>query len=61
MVRLKTNKKFIKKLREKIGNPKNKDQIKKINTWKIEIEGLYRKGITIIQNGKVQKNYMKKG
>jgi hypothetical protein len=32
MVRLKTNKKFIKKLREKIGNPKNKDQIKKINT-----------------------------
>jgi hypothetical protein len=32
-----------------------------MNTWKIKIEGLNKKGITLIQKDKRKKNYKKKG
>jgi len=57
-MRSKINYKGIKK---KKRYPKNKDLIKKMNTWKIEIKGLNKKRITLIQKDKRQKkNYKKK-
>jgi len=51
-MRSKINYKGIKK---KKRYPKNKDLIKKMNTWKIEIKGLNKKRITLIQKDKRQK------
>jgi hypothetical protein len=52
-MRSKINYKGIKKKKKRY--PKNKDLIKKMNTWKIEIKGLNKKRITLIQKDKRQK------
>jgi hypothetical protein len=55
----KTNKTFIKKLSTKKKSKKQRPN-KQRNIWKIEIEGLNRKGITLIQKDNEQKNIRKK-
>ena len=57
-MRSKINYKGIKKKKKRY--PKNKDLIKKMNTWKIEIKGLNKKRITLIQKDNEKKNIRKK-